>query len=209
MAGWFCLKVFEMCAERFRSDFTDEQVRKMDDAQQEALGPKVKRTLGRPTLDANTGKLEGGAAIERSPRNWDTARAHTIGPARETQRNVIAPPASGKLRSIGTELDENLLTRQKVIKVGRILRPRVHQNLTIRLFQAGAAISDKALNAGPPRTVENVRMYSDINNHLRLGSHESKGFSTMQLNLSGAQRTGEYPLPASVKYEHSHLQSAP
>jgi hypothetical protein len=97
----------------------------MDEAQAEALGPKDERTLGKVSFDVATDSLVGGAAIERSARNLDSARAHTIGPTRETPRNVIAPPASGKLGNIGGELDDNLRMRAKVITVSWILAPRV------------------------------------------------------------------------------------
>jgi hypothetical protein len=89
----------------------------MDEAQSEALGPREHRSLRKPQWQANTKSYVGGTAVERSVRNMDTARGHTIGPTRETQRNVIAPPASAKLRSIGAELDENLLTKKKVMEV--------------------------------------------------------------------------------------------
>jgi len=134
----------------------------MDDAQSEALGPRKERTLEKPSLDAKTRTLVGGAAIERSPRNWDPARAHTIGPTREIQRNIIAPPASGKLKSIGAKLDENLQTRKKVIKVRQILTPRVHWNL---IFPSHSGRGSDHIPGFEHRSTSNGGEYSNVFRH--------------------------------------------
>ena len=104
----------------FRENLSDEQQEELLTAQQELLGPRELRTNGAPMIDPLTKEREGGAAIERSCRNSDKNRSHTLGPSREKITKIVAPPASSKVSANGVEWDDNLKMRNNTLKASFI-----------------------------------------------------------------------------------------
>jgi len=104
----------------FSDDLTDEQQEELLAAQQELLGPRELRSNEAPMIDPLTKEHVGGAAIERSCRNADKNRSHTLGPSREKITKIVAPPASSKVRENGVEWDDNLKMRNNTLKASSI-----------------------------------------------------------------------------------------
>ncbi|KAF8181575.1 hypothetical protein BJ912DRAFT_928874 [Pholiota molesta] len=149
-------------------DVNSAQKMAMEEAQQDILGPQELGGLKEVEYNEEMDNFIGGSAVERHCRNGDVSRSHTYGPTLQKQMCVIAPPSLAKLALMDMDLDENLESRKSLLK-------------------AASDISTSTLLLGPPKTVLILEKQSDMINAFKCGSNTTKSFTTLQLNLVGAQ----------------------
>jgi hypothetical protein len=110
--------------DKFRRVITPEMNAAFDEARDEFLGPRAKRTRTRPRKPTNAQgnrtrePLVGGIAYERSKvckSVQEPARCYTLGPSGEAPTSIVAPVASAKMPT--EEIDRDAAVRQKLLNV--------------------------------------------------------------------------------------------
>lgn len=97
----------------------------MNNARDEALGPREKRTRERAVLNKD-GTYSGGVAFERSMRAksvFANTRAYTIATSLQKRRSVVSPASSSKLMG---DPDDHLKMRHRLLKVSNLYRESMH-----------------------------------------------------------------------------------
>ncbi|KAJ3507737.1 hypothetical protein NLJ89_g6136 [Agrocybe chaxingu] len=159
----------------------------LDSAQKKALGPREKRTGRTATYDKEKDEWYGATEVERSCRAEEDSRAQTLGPSRQKEKKIVGPARASKVATANAPWDDNLKIRSELIAASG----------------AAAAVS---LGRATAEVVDALKTRTDIVNHFKCGPKEVFGYSTIQLNLAGAQfRENAVPMKTIGKAGSKHF----